>query len=141
MGASDLLSVVVIADVIDSRLANALFNVRAAGVGKLVEPAVALTRAMYKGLWVGGRVTLTSTEYHFHPNDMNRSMHEGPIDFVIPLVDITDVTTRRGLVTSLVIVRASGYEFKIRCYGARRFADRVRAAVAAARDESPDSRA
>ncbi|WP_129789646.1 hypothetical protein [Promicromonospora panici] len=130
-----------IADAIDSRLANAPFNVRAAGVGKLVEPGLALTRAMYKGLWVGGRATLTPTQYHFHPNDMNRSMHEGPIDFVIPLADITDVTTRWGLVTSLVVVRAGGYEFKIRCYGARKFADRVRAAVAAARGESSDSRA
>lgn len=131
---------VVIADAIDSRLANALFNVRAAGVGKLVEPAVALTRAMYKGLWVGGRATLTPTEYHFHPNDMNRSMHDGPIDFVVPLVDITEVTTKRGFVTSLVVVRAGGYEFTIRCYGARTFADRIRAAVVAARGESSDSR-
>jgi hypothetical protein len=126
-----------IADVIDSRLAGALFDVRAAGVGILAEPAAALTRAIYKGVWVGGRASLTPTEYHFHPNDMNRSVHDGPIDFVIPLVDIEDVSFRRGVITSLVVVRASGYEFKVRCYGARKFADRIRVTVAVAQGELP----
>ncbi|MFI2365754.1 hypothetical protein [Promicromonospora sp. NPDC019610] len=130
-----------IADAIDSRLANALFDVRAAGVGILAEPAVALTRAIYKGVWVGGRATLTPTEYHFHPNDMNRSVHDGPIDFVIPLVDIEHVGFRRGVITSIVVVRASGCEFKIRCYGARKFADRIGVAVATARGEKPASSA
>ncbi|MFI6427889.1 hypothetical protein [Promicromonospora sp. NPDC050880] len=129
-----------IADAIDSRLANALFDVRATGAGVLAQPAVALTRAIHKGLWVGGRVTLTPTEYHFHPNAMNRSMHDGPIDFVVPLVDITDITTKWGMVTSLVVVRAGGHRFTIRCYGARTFAGRLRGAVAAARGESPDPR-
>ncbi|MFI8525764.1 hypothetical protein ACIGB8_15025 [Promicromonospora sukumoe] len=126
-----------IPDAIDSRLANALFDVRAAGVGRVVEPALAPLRAMYRGLWVGGRVTLTPTEYHFHANGMNRSVHEGPVDFVIPLVDVDEVTTRFGVGTSLVVVHAGGHEFTIRCYGSRKFAERIRVAVAAARGEAP----
>lgn len=122
-----------ITDTIHSRVANALFDVRPARMSRLAQPSIALARAMYKGLWVGGRVTITRTEYHFHPNAMNRVAHTGTIDFVVPLVDITDVSTKWGVVSSLVIVQAAGQELRIRCFGARGFADRLRAAVAAAR--------
>lgn len=120
-------------DAIESRVANALFDVQPARVSWIARPSIALVRAMYKGLWVGGRATITPTEYHFHPNAMNRVAHAGVIHFVIPLVDITDVTTKWGFISSLVIVQAGGQEIRIRCYRAKKFAARLRAAVAAAR--------
>src|SRR5690606_3335086 len=46
-------------DAIESRIANALFDVQPARVSWIARPSIALVRAMYKGLWVGGRATIT----------------------------------------------------------------------------------
>lgn len=71
---------------------------------------------------------LTGSELSFEPNGMNRQLNSGRIDFRIPLNEITSIETQSGFVTSIVEVH-TGTErrARFRCFGAREFAERIRA--------------
>ncbi len=96
-----------------------------------VKRAMRRTERRYRkrgGLWVGGHVHLTSSELSFEPNEMNRQLNSGRIEFRIPLNEITSIETKSAFMTSIVEVHAGrGQRARFRCYGARQFAERIRA--------------
>lgn len=75
-------------------------------------------RRRWGGLWVGGRVTLSTARVAFSPNAMNRAVLSGAIDVDIPLVEIVQVEVLPGVVTKIVAIRTMGGVLKVRCYGA-----------------------
>ena len=84
------------------------------------------------GLWVGGRVTLTSDAVWFSPNALNAAAHEHDTAQAVALADVVDVTDRFGWLTRIVDVRTSDDTvLTFRCFGAPAFAEKIRAAVAA----------
>ena len=84
------------------------------------------------GLWVGGRVTLTSTHLTFGPNRLSANLNEGEVSFAVALADIRSVETRLGVGTSIVEVRTADGRARFRCWRATAFAEKIRAAVSAA---------
>jgi len=86
-------------------------------------------RQSHGGLWVGGRVTLTSAELGFRANAANRLLHYGDPSFAIPLSAIGHVDVEPGFITKIIAVTWAGGVTRFRCYGAGRFADQIRATV------------
>ena len=112
-----------------SKIANALIEDAEPFISD-VRPILSLFRAVQGGLWVGGRVTLTSQSVSFAANTLNRIGQSGSLDVSVPLMEVTDVEVLPGLFTNIVAITTPHRVLKVRCYGARRFAD----AVSAARD-------
>jgi hypothetical protein len=93
-------------------------------------------RQAYGGLWVGGRATLTPSSLTFHPNAVNRAMQTGTLDIVVPAAAITGVQVLRGVLTKIIAVETvGGSVVKIRCFGAREFAEQIRSVAHRARGE------
>ena len=112
-------------EVLVTKIANALIedvNVH------VTMPVVSLFRAAWRGLWVGGRVTLTARTVSFSANGINRLMQSGNLDVSVPLAKVTDVKVLPGLFTKIVAITTPTTVLKVRCYGAARFADAIRAA-------------
>ena len=87
-------------------------------------------RRKHGGLWVGGRVTLTSAELGFSPNAVNRLAHYGDTSFKIPLSAITHIEVEPGFFTKIIAVTWTGGGVRrFRCYGAAKFAEQLRATV------------
>jgi hypothetical protein len=130
--------------VIASKVANALVEdaKRSQTAGGLVDTAGADTagldvvldqfRRHYGGLWVGGRLTLTSATLEFHPNAVNRVAHAGTLDIEVDVRRIEAVDVLPGFLTKIIAVRVGDKVVKVRCWGASKMADRIRAAVQAA---------
>lgn len=119
-------------NVLAAKVANALIQDAASpledvagGIGRSIQRS----RKRYGGLWVGGRVTLTSTELGFAPNAANRLLHAGDPSFAIPLSAIRQIDVEPGFVTKIIAVTWTGGVTRFRCYGAARFADQIRATV------------
>lgn len=88
------------------------------------------------GLWVGGAVTLTHDALYFGPNAMNSAAHAADTSRDVDLARVVDVRDRFGWLTRIVDVRSDdGSVFTFRCFGARAFAEKIRAAVAARRSQ------
>lgn len=88
-------------------------------------------REHYGGLWVGGRVTLSTESIAFRPNVANRIAQVGTSDIVIPLTKISRVEVLSGAITKIVALHLEGKVVKVRCFGASALAaeiDRVRGA-------------
>jgi hypothetical protein len=124
--------------VITSRVANAL--IANAAVSSVPLPHKTVVKGVLEafkqghgGLWVGGRVTLTESALEFAPNAMNRSVTRGELDVRIPLTDITAVTVEFGVVTKIIAIESPARTFRVRCYGADKFAERIRAAMSGSR--------
>lgn len=115
--------------VLVSKIANALIE-DAEGRTSGVLPVLSAFRAVWGGLWVGGRVTLTSDAVSFSANTLNRVAQSGTLDVSVPLTQVTDVEVLPGFFTNIVAISTAERVLKVRCYRARRFAD----AVIAARD-------
>jgi hypothetical protein len=115
--------------VLMSKLANALIEDAQSHISSLV-PVLSAFRAVWGGLWVGGRVTLTSETVSFAANAMNRIAQSGTLDVSVPLKQVTDVEVLPGLFTNIVAISTPDRVLKVRCYWAPKFAD----AVIAARD-------
>ncbi|MCT9820055.1 hypothetical protein N3K63_07110 [Microbacterium sp. W1N] len=114
-----------------SKIANALVEdaeARVSGVGL----ALSGFRALWGGLWVGGRVTLTEETVEFSPNVVNRAAQSGTLDVSISLKDVTGVEVLPGILTRIVAIATPARVLKVRCWGAHRFAARVIAACAGA---------
>jgi hypothetical protein len=116
-------------EVLASKIANALIEDAEPFISN-VRPILSLFRAVQGGLWVGGRVTLTSQSVSFAANALNRMGQSGTLDVSVPLKQVTDVEVLPGLFTDIVAISTPDRVLKVRCYWARRFAD----AVIAARD-------
>jgi hypothetical protein len=126
--------------IIDTRVANALIldaglppaaaaGLELAGLGKFNSVISAYGRAA-GGLWVGGRVILTTGDLSFHPNAANRVMNRGTLDIMIPLAMVASVEVLPAFFTKIVAIRAGGSLIRLRCYGAPAFPDLLRRAVA-----------
>ncbi|MFF2387899.1 hypothetical protein [Agromyces sp. NPDC058104] len=113
------------AELLVSKVANALIedvkvNVRT--------PVLGWFRSAWGGLWVGGRVTLTTEAVSFAANGLNRIAQSGTLDVTIPLAEITGVEVLPGFITRIVAITTPDVTLKVRCYGAARFAEEVLAA-------------
>jgi hypothetical protein len=124
-------------EILAQRVANALIEdaqVKTSSLGAgdvgVIEDVVARYRANVGGLWVGGRATLTATALTFAPNAMNRAVQTGSLDLAVPLSAILDVSVQQSFVTNIVVVRTPQSVLKIRCYGAKTFAQQIRDAAA-----------
>lgn len=124
-------------EVIVSKLANALVedaevDGTVAEVGPAIGAPLERSRQKYGGIWVGGRVTLTTESLAFGANALNRALQTGTLDSAIPLTSIVGVEELGGFVSQKVRVTYAGGSFTFRCFGAKRVARQIRDAVAAA---------
>ena len=109
-----------------SKVANVLIeDARGRPLGLRIGAVLALFRRAYGGLWVGGRVTLDDEVLVFTPNAVNRAVNEGTLDVRVALADVEAVEVRFGVVTKVVAVTTPARTLKLRCYGARRFAEEI----------------
>ncbi|MBO9497945.1 MAG: hypothetical protein J7496_02760 [Novosphingobium sp.] len=85
----------------------------------------------YGGLWVGGKVTLYDDRFVFEPNAMNQFVHQNgeALCFDVPLREIETVKTRPGLLTDIIDIEVSETQVSVRCFGAKKFAERIRTAM------------
>jgi len=123
--------------VITSRVANAL--IADAGLSSAPLPHKTVVRGVLEafkqghgGLWVGGRVTLTESALAFAPNAINRGVTNGALDVRIALAEVTAVTVEPGMVTKIIAIETPTRTFKVRCYGAEKFAGQIREAIGGA---------
>lgn len=120
--------------VIISRVANALIadvDVTAA-VTSVNRRVLDRHRRRYGGLWVGGRLTVTDTNVAFHANALNRSIQSGQLDIVVDLRSIESVEVLPGVLTKIIAIHTADRVTKVRCFGAAKVADRIRAAASSA---------
>lgn len=140
-----LLSMTEPANVIDKRLANALYrdaSINSAtghilgASGKLGVKAV---EKLVGGLWVGGNAYLTTEAVEFRANALNKLVHTpGSIEPILfPLSDIESVAYREATITHIVDLSSHGRTLSIRGYNMRAFHAAISKAVDAARKASP----
>lgn len=120
--------------VITSRLANALVDdvhvhlPATSAAGRVL----GRYRRRYGGLWVGGRLTLTTTDVRFHANALNRSIQSGQLDITLNLRSIESVELQPGVLTKIIAIRTGDRVIKIRCFGASKVAEQIRAQASSA---------
>ena len=83
------------------------------------------------GLWVGGKVVVTSEELSFIPNRMNVALHQGLQAVRIPFASIRSAKREFGWLTGIVVVEHSYGVFRFRCFGAKQVAAQMAAHVGA----------
>jgi hypothetical protein len=93
--------------------------------GRQIEATLDRFKSAHRGLWVGGRATLTAESISFHPNAVNRGMHEGSLDIEILLPDIVSIEVRPAFVSSVIAIRTAQSDVKIRCFRADAFATQI----------------
>jgi hypothetical protein len=115
--------------VITSRSANALIdNVDVhLPTTSAVERVLGRYRRRYGGLWVGGRLTVTTTDVQFHANALNRSIQSGQLDITVDMRSIESVELLPGVLTKIIAIGAGDRVVKIRCFGAAKIAEQIRA--------------
>ena len=82
-------------------------------------------KRMMGGLWVGGRVFLTTRRVVFMPNALNRALHNSLSVVVVNLDEVTEVVTRFGLLTRIVDIRTGEGTLTVRGYAMKKFARAV----------------
>jgi len=100
--------------VVAGRAANALIADAEAVLPQVI-PRVQQVRATldrfgfaHRGLWVGGRATLTAESVCFHPNAVNRRlMHACSLDIEIPLPDLVSIEVLPAFVSSVIVLRSN----------------------------------
>ena len=91
--------------------------------------ALATTKFLNGGLWVGGEFELSESTIAFRPNAMNRALHKADYRLEIPLREITDVTNEFGFVTGIIRLLTVHGDLRIRVYGAQDFAKKIRTQI------------
>jgi hypothetical protein len=94
-----------------------------------VEGAVKRSAKKHGGIWVGGRVTLTSTRLSFQPNAMNRAVTSGPLQFTVDLAFVTEIQVESAFITDIITLLVGTKAVKVRCRGADAFAQLIRQQV------------
>jgi hypothetical protein len=120
--------------VITSRSANALIDnvhvhLPAAPAARRV---LGRYRRRYGGLWVGGRLTVTTTDVQFHANALNRSIQSGQLDIAVDMRSIESVELLPGVLTKIIAIGTRDRVVKIRCFGAAKVAEQIRAQASSA---------
>jgi hypothetical protein len=129
-------------NIIGKRLSNALIKDAVADfelffkvvglkrLGLLAKPLLNAQLSVFKklmgGLWVGGTTYLTEDAVIFRPNRMNRLVHKGDCSVSIPLIEITDVKKRFGMVTQIIDITTSKGTLSVRCYRSSSFLEMIR---------------
>lgn len=105
------------------------------------ELLTSITRVLSGGLWVGGRLTLTTHRLIFSPNALNRLVHRAPLsDVVLDLADVDDVSVSRGLLTDVAEVRTRGHSapaMKFRAFGCEELSRLIKDAAAERQGDGP----
>ena len=101
----------------------------AGAVDRGVNRALARRRASDGGLWVGGRLVLTTSRLTFAPNAANRAVHQQLPEVTIELSAIRSVTVLPGRITKVIRVETDDRSIRLRCWGAASVAERVREAA------------
>lgn len=83
-------------------------------------------KSYYGGLSVGGEAKLTDTHLVFEPNSMNKAVHTDDTSFALPLNAIIEVTVEPGFLTKIIAMHTREGAYRIRCFGAAKFAERIR---------------
>ena len=123
-------------DVIDKRMANALFAEAEPGraarwmLGLEGRAGLAIAKRLVGGIWVGGNARLRPETLEFHPNRLNRLAHGNAdaLSIVIPLREIKAVTDRFGVATRIIDIQTQEATLSLRCYRAMAFAQAIEAA-------------
>jgi hypothetical protein len=103
--------------IIDRRLANALFR-PSARERRLPDFAPLRFGGPYRGLWIGGRATLSKDALTFEANRFNGLLHPGAARIVIPVGDIRDARTGRVFFAGVVEIAIPGGVLSLRCVSA-----------------------
>jgi hypothetical protein len=86
-----------------------------------------------RGVWVGGRLTVTDHNLEFKPNAMNKVAHAAlgiPVDKVlIRLSDVLAVRVVPAPITKIVEITSPTLTFRARCFGAKSLAAQIEAAT------------
>ncbi len=114
---------------VPSTLAQMIFQATGSKAG--ADAALGAITRMSGGLWVGGRLFLTSHRVIFQPNALNRAAHHSLSDIVFRLTDIQTVSVRSGFVGRLVDFQTAGGTLTIRRYRIKALIASVTAARAA----------
>lgn len=113
-------------------VAAGMTGVHVAGaVDRGVNRAITGRKAKEGGLWVGGRLVLTSSRLTFAPNAANRAVHTQLPEVSVELNAIRSVTLLPGLITKIIFVEADDQSVRFRCFGAASVAERIREAARA----------
>lgn len=88
-----------------------------------VGQAIKLVSKMAGGLWVGGRVIITSHRVVFIPNRMNKLVHEplSTIAFILP--DVLSVSDRFGILTRIVDFQTQSGCLSVRLFNTQALVD------------------
>lgn len=123
---------------VDLGFMRTYFNVAGSVLmGNQIEATIRSYAQKWGGLWVGGQADLTTEYLQFRPNSANKSVHSNDCSLDIPLAALRSVTVQKAPVTSIVVNETEHGPFKIRCVGAARFADLIRAQADQARRNQP----
>ena len=106
------------------KIANALIPdaMPATFVPRVARKAAERLRTRYGGIWVGGRVAISSEGISFTPNRLNEVFHMTLQPVRIAFADIRSVKREFGVLTGIVVVHHKQGEFRFRCFGATRVA-------------------
>lgn len=85
-------------------------------------------RRHWGGLWVGGRITLTTEALEFEPNAVNRAIQSGNLRLRASLGSIVRVELLPSAITKTVAIHTSTSVLKVRCFGARDLANAIEGA-------------
>jgi hypothetical protein len=119
-----------LADAEPNALSELIMMATDAGVG--TDATIGLIRKMSGGLWVGGRVFITSHRVVFIPNGMNRALHKALPVIAFRLSDITEANMRFGMVTKIADVSTKTGTLTIRAFDMNGFVMKLNAARAGA---------
>jgi hypothetical protein len=119
-------------EALETKLVNALvpdaeaIDIPIAHLDKVLPRILHRFKSHYGGLWVGGAAHLTATHLVFGPNAMNDAVHKDDTSFAIPLRDISAVAVEPGFLTNIIAMQTPERVYRIRCFGAQAFAERIR---------------
>lgn len=98
---------------------------RALGAKQGAGAVLGLTKRLTGGLWVGGRVFLTSQRIVFMPNALNTAIQKGLQTVALNLRDVSGIERRAGFVTKIVDLETPGGVLSVRGAKMQAFADAI----------------
>src|SRR5215469_18052952 len=114
-------------DLISKKRVNALIPDAEARTPIRTRAVISRFQKHYGGLWVGGTLYLRMASIEFNPNALNKALHTGDMGRAIMLQDIVEVKDRFGVLTGIIDITCRDRSvFSFRCFGAKRFAERIR---------------
>ena len=82
-----------------------------------------------RGVWVGGRLSISDAEVTFTPNAMNHAAYaatgEEIAAIAVPFSSIRSVRLERAPVTNIIRIRTEAFVVSARCFGAKSVAARI----------------